>query len=91
MLYCLLSLIVNVVISVVQSDDPARIQRTFLPSLGATYRTAESPRPIACSCRKEGEAYQAWRSEEVAGMEGRYLEKGLLIQLCQRFSACLGE
>jgi hypothetical protein len=38
-----------------------------------------------------GGAYQTWRSEEVARMEARYLENGLLIQLCQRFSACLGE
>ena len=38
-----------------------------------------------------GGAYQAWRCEEVARMEVRYRENGLLIQLCQRFSACLGE
>jgi hypothetical protein len=91
MLCFLLSVTSNVVFSVVQSDDPARVQRTMLPSLGATCRIALSLRPIACSCRKAGDAYQAQKCEEVARMEGRYLENGLLIQLCQRFSACLGE
>jgi hypothetical protein len=67
----------------VQEDNPA-----IFGSYVSHRRVAPANRIVLSQA--DG-AYQAWRSEELARIEARYLENGLLIQLCQRFSACSGE
>jgi hypothetical protein len=86
MLCDLLSVTSTVILSQTRDDDPARTRGQSCHF----WELRIAPQSRSGQSQADG-AYQAWRSEEVARIEARYLENGLLIQLCQRFSACSGE